>query len=123
MTENQTVKERIKIFLKENGLTAYAFEKACGLSIGYIKNISKSIQPDKLARIGEIFPDLNPGWLMTGEGEMLRADRSQQPQQAADVEALRRRIAELEETVERQNRVIDALTGAGTDTCNIKRIG
>jgi len=31
----------------------------------------------------------------------------------SDVEALRRRIAELEATVERQNRVIDALTGTG----------
>ena len=59
---------------------------------------------------------------MTGEGEMLRADQSQQPQQADDVEALRRRIAELEETVERQNRVIDALTGV-KDSCNVKRIG
>lgn len=64
---------------------------------------------------------------MTGEGDMLR---SEQPRQGLadpdDMEALRRRIAELEETVERQNRVIDALTGAKgkeKDTCNIKRIG
>lgn len=64
---------------------------------------------------------------MTGEGDMLRSEQPRQGQaDPDDVEALRRRIAELEETVERQNRVIDALTGTKgkeKDTCNIKRIG
>lgn len=92
-------------------MTTYAFEKASGLSIGYVKNISKSIQPDKMELISGAFPDLNPGWLMTGEGEMLRTDPGAGA--VGDVEALRRRIAELEATVERQNRVIDALTGTG----------
>lgn len=55
-----------------------------------------------------LYTDLNTGWLLTGEGEMLRATGS-----AADsdeVSALRREVAELRETVERQNRIIDALT-------------
>jgi len=83
----------------------------CGLSNGYVNNIKKSIQPDKVQSIVLNYPDLNPGWLMTGEGEMLRTDPGAVA--VSDVEALRRRIAELEATVERQNRVIDALTGTG----------
>ena len=31
-----------------------------------------SIQPDKVTNIARYFSDLNAGWLLTGEGEMLR---------------------------------------------------
>ena len=48
------------------------FEKECGLSTGYIKNMRKSVSPDKLQSIVQKFPDLNPGWLMAGEGNMLK---------------------------------------------------
>ncbi|MCD8313180.1 MAG: hypothetical protein LUC24_03380 [Bacteroidales bacterium] len=37
-----------------------------------MKNIRKSIQPEKLRCIALTFPDLNTGWLMTGEGRMLK---------------------------------------------------
>ena len=32
----------------------------------------KSIDPEKLQSIAKNYPDLNTGWLMTGEGEMLK---------------------------------------------------
>ena len=48
------------------------FEKECGLSTGYIKNMRKSVSPDKLQSIVQKFPELNPGWLMAGEGNMLK---------------------------------------------------
>lgn len=67
-----TVKQRLISFIGYKGITKNQFEKECGLSTGYVANISKSIQPDKTARIAEKFPDLNTGWLLTGEGEMLR---------------------------------------------------
>ncbi len=67
-----TVKQRLIDFIKSQGISVNKFEKACGLSIGYVKNIRKSIQPEKLRCISLIFPNLNTGWLMTGEGEMLR---------------------------------------------------
>ena len=34
-----------------------------------------SIQPEKVLMIAKQFPDLNTGWLLTGEGEMLKADQ------------------------------------------------
>lgn len=111
MTENQTVKERLLAYLSAKGISARKFSLSCGLSENYVVNIKKSIQPEKLEQISSVYPDLNPGWLMTGEGEMLRTDPGAGA--VSDVEALRRRIAELEATVERQNRVIDALTGTG----------
>ena len=69
----QTVKDRLKAFIKYKGLGQGRFEVTCGLSNGYVNNIRQSIQPDKLQKIALCFPDLNTGWLMTGKGEMLNA--------------------------------------------------
>lgn len=38
----------------------------------------KSIQPDKISNIAAVYPDLNTGWLLTGEGEMLRTTGQKQ---------------------------------------------
>lgn len=52
------------------------FELAAGVPIGYVKNIKYTITPEKQTCISKAFPDLNMGWLTTGEGTMLR----EQPQ-------------------------------------------
>lgn len=71
---NQTIKERLILFVKHLGMAQTRFEKHCGLANGYINNIRKSISPDKLELIALCFPELNTGWLMTGEGEMLKTE-------------------------------------------------
>lgn len=71
----ETVKDRLIKFIKHSGLSKNRFEEICGLSKRYVSNISKSIQPDKLKKISNHFPELNTGWLMTGEGEMIRDDK------------------------------------------------
>lgn len=72
MPEETTVKERLVAFIKSLGIGQSKFEKSVGLSNGYVNNIRRSIQPDKLKMITEKYPDLSAGWLMTGEGTMLR---------------------------------------------------
>jgi hypothetical protein len=76
--ENQTVKERLMTYIKYLGIGQTKFEARCSLSNGYVNNIRKSISPDKLQIIVRENPDLNPGWLMTGEGEMLRSTANTQ---------------------------------------------
>ena len=61
-------------FLKYKSVSKRAFEIQCGLSNGYVSNIRVSIQPDKIEQISKQYPDLNTGWLLTGEGEMLKSD-------------------------------------------------
>lgn len=68
----KTIKERLVEFMAYLKISTYAFEKSCGLSQGYVRNISKSIQPDKVERISRVYPQLNAGWLMTGEGSMIK---------------------------------------------------
>lgn len=71
-----TIKQRLKDFILYKGITTREFERTCKLSYGYVANIRVSIQPDKVMSISERYSDLNAGWLMTGEGEMLRQGRA-----------------------------------------------
>ena len=66
------IKERLIDFIQTQKISIHRFEKTCGLSTGYVRNMRKSISPEKLRSIAHSFPVLNPGWLMTGEGTMLR---------------------------------------------------
>jgi hypothetical protein len=64
-----TVKERIKLILKENSLKDSDFCRILQVSQGYISGMRKSIQPDKLKSIAINYPTWNIGWILTGEGE------------------------------------------------------
>lgn len=66
-----SVKQRLLYYIKTKGMTVRAFEKSVPLSNGYVNNISKSISEEKLHLISQQYPELNPVWLMMGEGEML----------------------------------------------------
>lgn len=78
MSDYTTIKDRLKAFIKSQGIGQGKFESTCGLSNGYVNNIRRSIQPDKLQKIALSFPQLNTGWLMTGEGEMLKNANTRQ---------------------------------------------
>jgi hypothetical protein len=69
-----SVKERLIVFAKSHEKSVRAFEVKSGLTIGYVNAIRVSIQPDKIQSIVSHYPDLNTGWLMTGEGEMLKSE-------------------------------------------------
>ena len=73
--ESESVKERLIKFLDWADVSQSKFEKKCGMSNGYVNNIRSSIQPDKLLRIAECYPELNIAWLMIGDTtgeEMIR---------------------------------------------------
>lgn len=74
MTDYQTIKERLNLFIESKNLTPFSFEKQCGLSQGFVKNIRVNISPKMLEKITSTFNDLNPAWLLTGEGSMLKID-------------------------------------------------
>lgn len=76
--DNQSVKSRLLIFIKSLGIGQKKFETTCGLANGYVNNIRKSISPEKLQKIVRCYPELNAGWLMSGEGEMLKVGTRQE---------------------------------------------
>ena len=121
MTDNQDIKNRILEILKYLGMSQGSFEKECGLANGWVSSIKKSISTESIQRILDKHAEINPAWIISGEGSMIRIrtyasnDEMQIPFSKEDEEEcnrLRQEIEELKETIARQNRVIDALTGA-----------
>lgn len=100
------VKDRLMLFIQSQGISVNKFEKMCGFSTGYVSNMRKSLQPDKLMSIVQNFPSLNTGWLMTGEGEMLKAAKGGELNDSS-VD-----LSSLKQTIQTQSVAINALNKA-----------
>lgn len=74
--ENISVRGRMKQYLNHINMSEGYFERNCGLSKGYVSKIGDSIRIAILDKIIDKHPDLNTTWLLTGEGSMLKSDRS-----------------------------------------------
>lgn len=60
----QSVKDRLKEFLKYKKISQRAFELSVGLSNGYVNNIRVSIHPNTIQKIVLKYPDINEAmWL------------------------------------------------------------
>ena len=77
--ETSGVKERLVSFLKYKRMSQAKFQDSIGASNGYVNSIRQSIQPDKLEKIAQLYPELNISWLLIGGlgGEMLKAERKE----------------------------------------------
>jgi phage repressor protein C with HTH and peptisase S24 domain len=66
-------RERILQFVDYKNISKNKFYKETGLSNGFL---DKNNHPgaDKLEQIIYAYPEINPEWLLTGKGEMLRGD-------------------------------------------------
>ena len=71
-----TVLTRLKEYIDAKGVSISAFEKSIGMSNASfgksLKNGGKGIGSDNLEKILKIYEDLNPVWLLTGVGEMIK---------------------------------------------------
>lgn len=67
------VAERLKKYIEAKEISYYAFENSIDASRGSISKAvkeGKSIGSNVLEKILLMYADLNPGWLLTGEGNM-----------------------------------------------------
>lgn len=69
-----TIKERIEVFIEHQGIRRSVFEKSCGFSNGYTRNLKESPSAAKIEDILCAYPNLNRVWLLTGDGEMLNSN-------------------------------------------------
>lgn len=69
------VRGRLKMYINHLGISVLAFEKSIGASNGYVSSISKGIGAKYFREITEKYPELDPNWLLTGEGSMLKAPK------------------------------------------------
>lgn len=114
-----TVKERLKLFIKHLGISEREFCRRVGVGSAYIQSIRKSIMPDTLQQITIQFPQLNPIWLMMGDGEMLLPE--EKPEEKAPevtpseillklLDDAQNEKARLLSIIESQQRTIERLT-------------
>lgn len=71
------VLKRLKEFIDANNLSIAAFEKSIGMSnasFGKSLKNNGAIGSDKLENILNVYPDINPDWLLTGRGSMLKSE-------------------------------------------------
>ena len=105
-----TVKERLIAFIEFKGITKNKFEALCGLSKRYVSNISRSISPDVAEKISLTFPELNMGWVMTGEGEMVKDSPVKKSEAVTIPMDVLRLNLNLTETIRQQQETIQMLT-------------
>jgi hypothetical protein len=65
------LKQRILEYLNNKGISKYEFYQKTGISNGILSQ-KGGISEDNILKILSCFNDINPTWLLTGEGEMLR---------------------------------------------------
>jgi hypothetical protein len=76
--------ERIAMYLQFRKLSPHAFEKKIELSNGYFSKQLRhfgSVGSDILIKIHIAYPDLDILWILTGEGQMLKAEDNPSPVQ------------------------------------------
>ena len=118
-----SVKERLKQFIDTLNISEREFCRRIGVSSSYVMSIKKSIQPDKMQAISIHFPELNPLWLLLGQGEMLLSDGNKECEKRQNtgglpssellaklLEEANSEKARLLSIIESQQRTIESLT-------------
>lgn len=67
------IKDRLRQYLDLKGITDYRFQKAIGVTNGYLTK-GDTIRSDYLEKILIQYKDLNLIWLLTGEGDMISTE-------------------------------------------------
>lgn len=73
MKNISTQKQRILQFIDYKGLSKNKFYKETGMSNGILDKKS-GLSMDSVEKFYSTFNEVNPEWLLTGEGEMLKSD-------------------------------------------------
>lgn len=69
----QTINERVRIFIKRKGMSVNAFSEEIGVSQGTLNpqvNGTYGVSAITLSAIAERYPNANMRWFLTGKGEM-----------------------------------------------------
>ena len=97
--------DRLIQFINHIDMSARQFDISIGASNGYTLRMKKnqaSIGSDVIETILKVYPQLNVAWLITGEGEMLKAKEVSEILEFEDLSKLKR--TEIEQLIEKKIR-------------------
>ncbi len=69
-----SLKSRVLQFIRFKKLTTQKFEQLVGLSNAAVAKMGDNTRRSTIDKISNAFPELNPVWLLTGEGSMLKPE-------------------------------------------------
>lgn len=70
--------DRIKLIIEYKGISTRKFCMEVGIANGFFDKV-KDIGSDKLMKILNTYPDINPVWLLSGDGSMLKSEKITPP--------------------------------------------
>ena len=76
-----SIKQRISYFIENKGIKISNFYRESGVTYGILSQKS-NISEGNIVRFLTRYPDVNPEWLITGQGAMLREPSAGKPQTA-----------------------------------------
>jgi hypothetical protein len=135
-----TIVERINIYAKHKKTTKAAIERESGLPNATFKPTTQSLRIDAQSKIAKSFPDLNIGWLLTGEGSMLKdntgatqtdntiinptnTQATMDPLTMDYINTLKEQLATMKEQLKEKDALIRKLTQQGDDEVLSRRLG
>ena len=71
--------QRVIQFIEYKKISKYKFYRETGLSNGFLDK-GENMGSDKCEKIIYTYPEINPEWLLTGQGPMLKEDAPKQPE-------------------------------------------
>lgn len=78
MREISVLKERILQYIDYKNISKYEFYKITGMSNGILSQ-SNGFSEENTLKLLSYFPEINPEWLLTGKGSMLREQPQKDP--------------------------------------------
>lgn len=93
------ITDRILRFIELKDINKNQFYKKTGLSNGFLDKV-RDIGASKIEQILTTFPEINPEWLLTGNGDMLKTAGSVAEKESSQSEILallRWKVSKLEE--------------------------
>lgn len=98
------IKQRLLLFLEKQKIKKYDFYQKVDLSPSNFggKGLQSSLSAVKISEILNIFPELNPDWLLLEKGEMLRKNDAENMIQDGFSEKIFRELLEKNAELNRQ---------------------
>lgn len=118
--EKSPIKQKILLYLAEIGMSAADFYRKSGVTRGVLAQ-NNGISEDNIARFFKCFPEVNPSWLILGEGNMtldkpLNQESQVEKREISSMQDAPLFFSELLATIERQAKEIGRLEAELAET-------